>query len=110
MNDCDCEFSMWLEEANSSEMTGALISYRNELEDALDRIKQLELMVRDMKAYSFQTITDDESDCSCENHIVCEQDENEGGWTKTMDMVEGKCYWVEDGEMKSKCDCCDHQC
>lgn len=96
MNDCDCEFSMWLEEANSSEMTGALVSYRNELEDALDRIKQLELMIRDMKAYSFHSssTTDNESECSCEDH-----------------MVEGKCYWVEDVEEGgTKCDCCDHQC
>ena len=37
-------------------------SYRQELEDALDRVKQLDIIVRDMKAFHYQPINDDYSD------------------------------------------------
>ena len=88
MNDCDCEFATWLEDASYEDRECALISYRNELEDALDRIKQLELIIRDMKAYSYKR-----------TEFSSSSEEEEEGWSATMEMEDGVLHWVnDDGE------------
>ena len=68
--DSDMNFGMWLEEASYNDLSRAVVSYRQELEDALDRVKQLDIIVRDMKAFHYQPINDDYSDSDIDDLLL----------------------------------------